>query len=84
MSKILSRRVHILDGVFIVRVGYSLRAGRSGDRIPVGDEISVPVQPDPGTHPFSYTMGTGSFAGVKQPGRGFAHPPHSAPRLKKE
>jgi hypothetical protein len=29
-------------------------------------------------------MGTGSFPGVKQPRRGVDHPPHLAPRLKKE
>jgi len=29
-------------------------------------------------------MGTGSFPGVKRPGRGVDHPPHLAPRLKKE
>jgi len=29
-------------------------------------------------------MGTGSFPGVKRPGRDFDHPPHLAPRLKKE
>jgi len=28
-------------------------------------------------------MGTGSFTGVKRPGRGVDHPPHLAPRLKK-
>ena len=34
--------------------------------------------------PASYTMGTGSLSpGVKRPGRG-DHPPHLAPRLKKE
>jgi len=27
-------------------------------------------------------MGTGSFPGVKRPGRGVDHPPHLAPRLK--
>jgi len=27
---------------------------------------------------------TGYFPGVKRPGRGFDHPPHLAPRLKKE
>jgi len=31
-----------------------------------------------------YTMGTGSFPGVKWPGRGADNPPHLAPRLKKE
>jgi hypothetical protein len=34
--------------------------------------------------PASYTMGTGSFPGVKRPERGVDHPPHLAPRLKKE
>jgi len=29
-------------------------------------------------------MGTGSFQGVKRPGRGTDHPPHLATRLKKE
>ena len=42
-----------------------LRAGRSGDRIPVGARFSVPVQTGPGAHPSSCTMGTGSFLGVK-------------------
>ena len=42
-----------------------LRAGRSGDRIPVGARFSAPVQTGPGAHPASCTMGTGSFPGVK-------------------
>ena len=62
----------------------SLRAGRSGDRIPVGGRYSAPVQTGPGAHPASYTMGTESFPGVKRPGLGVDHPPHLAPRLKKE
>ena len=33
--------------------------------IPVGAKFSVPVQPGPGVHLASYTMGTGSFQGVK-------------------
>jgi len=32
---------------------------------PGGDEIFPPVQTDPGAHPASCTMGTGSFPGVK-------------------
>jgi len=46
--------------------------------------FSAPVQTDPGTHPSSYTMGTGSFQGVKRPGSGFYHPPNLTPMLKKE
>ena len=61
-----------------------LRAGRSGDRIPVGARFSAPVQTDPGAHPAFCTMGTGSFPGVKRLGRSVDHPPHLAPRLKKE
>jgi hypothetical protein len=34
----------------------------------------------PGAHPASCTMDTGSFPGVKRPGRGADHPPLLAPR----
>jgi hypothetical protein len=56
----------------------SLRAGRSGDRIPVGAH----VQTDPEVHPASCTMGTGSFPGVKRPGRGVDHLPPSSAEVK--
>ena len=59
-----------------------LQAGRFGDRIPVGDRFSAPVQTCPVTYPASYTLGTGSFPGVKRPGRGIDHPPHLLQRLK--
>jgi hypothetical protein len=56
-------------------VSDSLRAGRSGDQIAVGARFSAPVQTSPGAHPVSYTTGTGSFLGVKRPGRGVdTHP----------
>jgi hypothetical protein len=43
------------------------------------------THPDcPEAHPASYTMGAGLFPGVKQPAHGINHPPHLAPRLKKE
>ena len=46
--------------------------------------FSAHVQTGPGAHPASDTMGTGSFPRVKRPGSGVDHPPHLAPRLKKE
>jgi len=54
------------------------------DPIPEGVIYSTAVQTGPGAHPASYTMGSGSFTGAKQPGRDAYHPPHLAPRLKKE
>jgi len=36
--------------------------------------FSAPVQTGPGAYPASYTTGTGSFPGVKRPGRGVNHP----------
>ena len=52
-----------------------VRAERSGDRIPMGARFSAPVQTDPGAHPASCTMGTGSFPGVKS-GRSVMLTPH--------
>jgi hypothetical protein len=36
--------------------------------------ISAPVQIVPGAHPSYYTVGAGSFPGVKLPRRGVVHP----------
>jgi len=47
-----------------------------------GAGFYAPVQTGPGTHPASYTMGTGSFPGVKWPGRGVDHPPQSSAEVK--
>jgi hypothetical protein len=44
--------------------------------------FSAPVQTGPGAHPASYTIGTGSFPGVKRPGRGLDHPPPSSAEVK--
>jgi hypothetical protein len=54
----------------------------SGDQISKGARFSPPVQTGPGAHPASYTMGTGSFPGVKRPGRGVDHPPPSSAEVK--
>jgi hypothetical protein len=46
--------------------------------VPVGARFFAHVQTGPGAHPASCTMGTGSFPGVKRPGRGASHPPPSS------
>ena len=67
-------------------VGIATRYGMDGPGIESRWEarFSAPVQTGPGAHPASYTMGTGSFPGVKRPGRGADNPPHLAPRLKEK
>jgi hypothetical protein len=55
---------------------------RSGDRIPVEARFSAHVQSGPEAHPASCTVGTGSFPGVKRPGRGVDHPPSSTATVK--
>jgi hypothetical protein len=66
-----------------VGIATELRAGRYGDRIPVGVRFFAHVQTGPGAHPASCTMGTGSFPGVKRPGRGADHLPPSSAEVKK-
>ena len=65
-------------------VGVATRYGLDGPAIESrwGARLSAPIQTGPGAHPASYIMGTGSFPGVKRPGRGVDHPPHPAPMLK--
>ena len=42
-----------------------LRAGRSGDRIPVEKIFSASLQTSPGVHSASCTWGTGPLSGLK-------------------
>ena len=72
--ELVSIRVYLVRGEHS-RYSDWLRAGRSGDRIPVGARLSAPVQIGPGTHPPSCTMGTGSFPRVKS-SRGVTLTPH--------
>ena len=48
----------------------------------MGARFSPPLQPGSEVNPASYTMDTGSFPGVKRPGRGVDHPPHLTPEVK--
>jgi hypothetical protein len=50
----------------------------------VGARFFPPVQTGPGAHPASCAMGTGSFLGVKRPGRGVDHLPPSSAEIKEE
>jgi hypothetical protein len=58
-------------------VGIATRYGLDGPEIESrwGVRFSAPVQTGPWDHPASCTVGTGSFRGMKQPGRGVDHPP---------
>jgi hypothetical protein len=46
----------------------SLRAGRSGDRIPLGESFTATLYTVCGAHPATYKMGPCSFPLVKRPG----------------
>jgi len=67
---------------YLIRYSDSVRAGRSGDLIPVGARFSAPVQTGPGVHPPSYPMGTGFFPWLKRPGRYVDHPLPSSAEVK--
>ena len=62
-------------------VGIETRYGLDGPRIESrwGARFPAPVQTGPGVHPTSCATDTGTFPGVKRPGRGVDHPlPSSA------
>ena len=59
--------------------GWAVRGSNPGGG---GPRFSAPVQTGPGAHPTSYIVGTGSFPGVKRPGRGVDHPPPSITEVK--
>jgi hypothetical protein len=64
-------------------VGIATNYGLDGSGIESrwGRDFFAHVQTDPGAHPASCTMGTGSFPGVKRLGRGADHPPPSSARV---
>jgi len=50
----------------------------------VGARFTVPDQTGCGAHPASYTMGIGSFPGLKWPGSGVDHPTPSSAEVKEK
>ena len=67
-----------------VGIATTLRAGRSGNRIPVVARFTAPIQTGPRAHPASCTMGTGSFpVGKERPGRDADLSPPSSTVVKK-
>jgi hypothetical protein len=49
-----------------------------------GRDFSQKFRPALGAHPATHTKGTGSFQGVKRPGRGADHPPTSSAEVENE
>jgi hypothetical protein len=68
------------DSSVDIVTGYGLDG--PGIETPAGARFFPPVQTGPGAHPASYTVGTGSFQGVKWPGRCVDHPPPSSAEVK--
>jgi len=67
-----------------ITVGIVTRYGLDGPGIKswCGARISTSVQTGPGAHPASCTVVTGSYLGVKRPGRGIDHPTPSSAKVK--
>jgi hypothetical protein len=65
-------------------VGIATRYGMDGSEVESrwGARFSAPVQTGPGAYPAPYTMGTGSFPGVKRPERGVDHQSPSSAEVK--
>jgi hypothetical protein len=70
--------LRIAQSVKRLAAGWTVRGSNPGG----GARFSAPVQTDPEAHPAFYTMATGSFPGVKRPGRGVDHPPPSSAEVK--
>jgi len=62
----------------------SLRAGQSGDRIPMEESYPAPTQTGPGVRLTSYTISTVSFPEIKRLGRTVDYPSLSVAELKEK
>jgi len=67
-------------------VGIAIRYGLDGPWIESrwGVRFFLAVQTGPGVNHISYTMDTGSFSGVKRPGRGVDRPTPSSAEVKEK
>ena len=84
-SQNLIHRTDLICGSgYLSRYSDSLRAGRFGNRMPVGTRFSTPVRTGPGGPPNLLYNGYWVFPGGKAVRAFFYHPPHLAPRLKKK
>ena len=70
----------VLDSSVVIATRYGLDVPGIEPRL--GAKLFAPLQTDPGAHPASYTMATGSFRGIKQPGRGVDNPHLSSADVK--
>ena len=70
--------IHLIRRGQECAVGIATRYGLDGPGIESqwGPRSSAPIQTGPGTHPTSFTLGTGCFPRVKRPGRGADPAPH--------
>ena len=76
-------KTHILrSNTFYCRKSYRLWDNVQKYGTARRDWYSAPVQTAPGAHPASYSMGTGSFPGVKRPGCDVDLPPPSIAEAK--
>jgi hypothetical protein len=78
----INKKCVYVDSSVGIATRYELDVSKTKSRC--GAIFSANVQTGPGAHPVSSTMGTGSFPGVKRPGRSVDHPLHLALRLRKE
>jgi len=77
VSEVCSRSVFLFYVIQRLATGLTVRGSN-----PEGAKFSVPVQTGSDAHPASYTIGTGSFSGVKRPGRGVDYPLPSSTEVK--
>jgi hypothetical protein len=66
-----------------IATDYGLDGPGIEKKIPEGARFFAHVQTGPGAQPASCTMGTGSFPGVKRPGRDADHSPSSSTEVTK-